>query len=74
MQINLHGNFKEYCKWAKMYSLSFGGNLGYHLRLETITTSPDLSTTHVQDCVPRWFTLSETIVFILSAMADQRKR
>ena len=27
-----------------------------------------------KDCVPRWFTLSAIIVFILSAMADQRKR
>ena len=26
------------------------------------------------DCIPRQFTLSETIVFILSAKADQRKR
>ena len=27
-----------------------------------------------KDCVPRWFTLSAIIVFILSAMADHRKR
>jgi len=32
------------------------------------------STMHVQDCVPRQLTLSETIVFILSAKADQPKR
>jgi len=28
----------------------------------------------LKDCVPRQFTLFKTIIFILSAMADQRKR
>ena len=28
---------------------------------------------YARDCVPPWFTLSETVVFILSAKADQRK-
>jgi len=33
----------------------------------------DLSSTTFVDCVPPWFTLSETVVSILSAKADQRK-
>jgi len=46
-----------------------GGNLGYCLHPETIPPhfADFSSTTHVQGRVPRQFTLSETIVFILSA-------
>ena len=56
--------------------LGFGGNLGSRLHPGTISPLfADLSpTTHVYDCVTQLFTLFETIVFILSAMADQRMR
>ena len=56
--------------------IRFGGNLGYRLHPGTISPLfADLSfTTHVLHCVPRKFTLSETIIFILSAVADQRVR
>jgi len=39
--------------------ITFCGNPGYRLRPETISPLfADLSsTTHVWDCVPRWFTL-----------------
>jgi len=41
------------------------------------TVSPlfeDISpTTFVEDYVPQWFTLLETVVFVLSALTDQRK-
>ena len=48
--MNLHANFKEYCKWAKIKKLVFGGNLGYLLHPETVSPFfADLSsTTHVQ--------------------------
>jgi len=71
-EINLYAHFKEHCKWAKR----FRGNLGLRLGPETISPLfADLSsTTQVYDCVLGQFTLSETIVFILSAKADQRKR
>jgi len=60
----------------KSNNIGFGRNLGYRLHPETISPLfADLSfITHVQDCVPRQFTLSETIIFILFTVADQRKR
>jgi len=60
----------------KVITIGFGRNLGYHLRTETISPLfADLSfIMHVLDCVRRQLVLSETIVFILSAKADQRKR
>jgi len=52
--------------------IRFWWNLGYCLHPETISPlfADLLTTTH--DCVPRLFTLSKTIVFILSAMAGYR--
>jgi len=51
------------------HTLCFRINLGYRLHPETIPPHfADLSsTTHVQGRVPGHFTLSETIVFTLSA-------
>jgi len=55
--------------------IMFGGNLGYRLHPETISPlfADISSTTHASDCVPPLFTLSETVVFVLSAVADQHK-
>jgi len=55
--------------------IMFGGNLGYRLHAETISPlfADISSTTYASDCVPPLFTLSETLFFVLSVMADQHK-
>jgi len=53
----------------------FGVNLTYRLHPGTISPlfADLLYTSHAQDCVPRLFAFSETVVFILSAIADLGK-
>jgi len=60
----------------KVVIIVFCSNLSYGLHPESISLlfADFSSTTPVKDCVPRQFTLSQTIVFVLSAMTDQRLR